>query len=563
MMGITTYVSVKAPLFDEVGKPYAVFGVSTDVTDRKRAEAALRASEERTRLIVEAALDAVITIDGAGVVIGWNPRAEATFGWTRQEILGRLLADAIIPESYREAHHRGLARYLRTGEGPVLNRRIEITALHRDGREMPVELSITPLQGDRTVTFAAFVRDITDRRRAEEALRESETRYRTLAEALPLLVWTCTPDGECDYLSRQWVAYTGRPAEEQLGYGWAEHIHPDDRARVEAAWTAATAKGDTFDLEFRIRRADGVHRWFKTRARAVARHRRADREVVRIEYRHRGPQARRAAAPGAAGAPEPARSHHPRDRRAPGSAQRVRSGRRAASKTTSPIDFACVCLYDADSDVLTVSARRRPQRVARRAARAERAGAPRQSITTASRTACVVSSSTSPTSASSPFPVRPAPRRTAGCDRSSRRRSSIESKVLGVLLAARREGAELRQRRLRVPAAVERARRRWRPIRRSSTARCRRAYDDLRQSQQSALQQERLRALGQMASGIAHDINNAISPVVALHRGAARRRARPERPGAGVSRDDSARRRRRGADGGAHAASSIATASRS
>ena len=79
-------------------------------------------------------------------------------------------------------------------------------------------------------------------------------------------MWTCAPDGYCDYLSRQWVEYTGRPAEEQLGSGWAEHVHPDDRAFVQQEWAAATARGDLLDVEFRIRRFDGVYRWFKTRA---------------------------------------------------------------------------------------------------------------------------------------------------------------------------------------------------------------------------------------------------------------------------------------------------------
>jgi PAS domain S-box-containing protein len=508
--GDHTYVSVKAPLFDEEGKPYAVFGVSTDVTDRQRAEAALRASEERTRLIVEAALDAVITMDGAGVVIGWNPRAEATFGWTRQEILGRLLADAIIPESYREAHHRGLARYLRTGEGPVLNRRIEITALHRDGREMPVELSITPLQSDRTVTFAAFVRDITDRRRAEEALRDSETRYRTLAEALPLLVWTCTPTGECDYLSGQWAAYTGRPAEEQLGYGWAEHIHPDDRARVETAWTVATTKGDTFDLEFRIRRADGVHRWFKTRAvpsrdtagqitkwfgsnTDIEDHKRAERrlraQLERLNLLDR-------------------------ITRAIGERQDLDSVFAAVARNLEEdlaIDFACVCLYDADSDVLTVSAvGARSASLAGQLGLSERARLPidHNGLSQCLRGRLVYEPDVSVV----PFPF--ARRLAAGGLRSLVAAPLvIESKVMGVLLAARYEGQSfgsadcefLRQLGEHVGLAANQA---------QLYGALQTAYDDLRQSQQSALQLERLRALGQMASGIAHDINNAISPVV-------------------------------------------------
>ncbi len=142
--------------------------------ERKRAEAALRESEAHTRLIVDTALDAAITIDAEGRITSWNAQAEAIFGWPRQNAVGRLLSDTIIPPQYGDAHRRGLKHFLATGEGPVLNKRIEITALHQDGREFPVELAISPVKSGETFTFSAFVRDITERKRADEALRASE-----------------------------------------------------------------------------------------------------------------------------------------------------------------------------------------------------------------------------------------------------------------------------------------------------------------------------------------------------------------------------------------------------
>src|SRR5262245_38667232 len=118
-------------------------------------------------------------------------------------------------------------------------------------------------------TVAAPIAQGIERKRAEEALRESEGRFRQLAESLPQLVWTCRVDGLCDYLSPQWVAYTGIPEAEQLGFDWLRQLHSDDREPIFMAWIQAVANGAPLDVEFRIRRNDGVYRWFKTRAVAL------------------------------------------------------------------------------------------------------------------------------------------------------------------------------------------------------------------------------------------------------------------------------------------------------
>ncbi len=160
-------------------------GIVRDISGRKRAEDALRASEERLRSIIDGALDAVVTIDADGRVTGWNAQAAALFGWAHDEIIGHTLASTIIPPAYREAHEKGLRQFLITGEGPVLNRRIEITALRRDGSEFPVELAITPTAVNNTYHFSAFIRDISERRRSEkerQALLDAERDARIEAE---------------------------------------------------------------------------------------------------------------------------------------------------------------------------------------------------------------------------------------------------------------------------------------------------------------------------------------------------------------------------------------------
>jgi PAS domain S-box-containing protein len=144
---------------------------------------ALRSTEVRTRLILENALDAVITIDQRGLITDWNPQAETTFGWSRQEAIGQFLAEMIIPSQYRQAHQHGLQRFLVTGEGSVLNKRIEIVALHRDGHEFPVELAISPMRVGQTFIFSAFIRDITERKQAEIDLRQAKDAAETAARA--------------------------------------------------------------------------------------------------------------------------------------------------------------------------------------------------------------------------------------------------------------------------------------------------------------------------------------------------------------------------------------------
>jgi PAS domain S-box-containing protein len=133
------------------------------------SEASLRESEARTRRIIETALDAFIGMDADGVITDWNIQAERMFGWPRQEAIGQLFSAIIIPAPHREAHERGLRHFLATGEGPMLNTRVEIAGCHRDGHEILIELAISPALGQGgTYTFSVFVRDISMRKRTEE-----------------------------------------------------------------------------------------------------------------------------------------------------------------------------------------------------------------------------------------------------------------------------------------------------------------------------------------------------------------------------------------------------------
>ncbi len=131
-------------LRDSGGRILRFVGTSTDIEDVKQSQENLRRAEEKTRLIIDTALDAVITMDAQGAITSWNKQAELVFGWSHSEAIGQRMSEMIIPERQRAAHERGLHHFLATGDGPILRRRIEVTALRRSGVEFPVELEIMP-----------------------------------------------------------------------------------------------------------------------------------------------------------------------------------------------------------------------------------------------------------------------------------------------------------------------------------------------------------------------------------------------------------------------------------
>jgi PAS domain S-box-containing protein len=143
---------------------------------RRHAEAEVRANESRLSAMLEAALDAVITMDARGRVLGWNHAAETTFGYVAHEAIGSDMADLIVPGALRARHRKGLARFLETEQAAILDRRVELTGMHKNGAEFPVELTITRIGLPGAPTFTGYLRDITDRKRAEEELRASRAR---------------------------------------------------------------------------------------------------------------------------------------------------------------------------------------------------------------------------------------------------------------------------------------------------------------------------------------------------------------------------------------------------
>ena len=138
---------------------------------QQTSEVRIKNAQDRTRMIIDHALDAVISVDEAGIIVDWNPQAERLFGWTKEEIVGQPLTETIIPPAFREEQNRGFQRFLKTGQGSILNKRIEVPALNRKGDIFPIEISVNPFSVENGMLFSAFIRDITEQKEAEQSLR--------------------------------------------------------------------------------------------------------------------------------------------------------------------------------------------------------------------------------------------------------------------------------------------------------------------------------------------------------------------------------------------------------
>ncbi len=247
--------------------------------ERQRAERDAQQLARQTALILETATDAFVAMDAQGLIIGWNPAAEQMFGWTREEAIGQRVADLIVPAAYHAPHEEGLKRYLKTGEGPLLNTLVETTAVRRDGVEFPVDLTVSPLTLDGQPVFNAFLHDISSRIAAEaqqeqqaRELEASEQRYRTLVEHAPEAIVLLNADtGRFIDCNDKALALFGMTAEDLCACRPEEvspEVQPDGRNSPDAAvgyirqalagenpvfdWTHRTRSGRDIACEVRL-----------------------------------------------------------------------------------------------------------------------------------------------------------------------------------------------------------------------------------------------------------------------------------------------------------------------
>ncbi len=246
------------------------FANDLNLSDLRLSLHELQLRERHLVGLLGSAPDSVLGMDAQGMVTDWNPGAERILGWSPEEAIGRRLSELIVPPRYRQAHEEGMRRYLQTGQSRVLNRIIEIEALRKDGAEIPVELSIWAIGADGQQGFGAFVRDVSERYLAQESLRRSEERYRSVVEHLGEGM-VVIQDGVVVFANPQASDTLRVPSPQLLGMRSVDLLHPDDRVGV-AERLARRQAGEALSVKTEIRRldADGGVRWLETHSTNAA-----------------------------------------------------------------------------------------------------------------------------------------------------------------------------------------------------------------------------------------------------------------------------------------------------
>ena len=228
-------------------------------------EAGGRAEDVRNRLaaIVESSNDAILSKDLEGVITGWNEVATRMYGYSAAEVVGKDISILTPPELKGEL--KEILERIRRRESVRLLETVRIT---KDGRRIDIALTVSPIKDRNGVPIGAstIARDITDRKRTDALLRESEERFRMLADSAPVMIWVTGTDSLCTFVNRQWLEFTGRTMEQEIGNGWTEGVHPSDFQPCVDYYLSSFNARRPYTMEYRYKRADGQYRWIGHRS---------------------------------------------------------------------------------------------------------------------------------------------------------------------------------------------------------------------------------------------------------------------------------------------------------
>lgn len=255
------------PIKDETGRIIEWFGAASDVTKRREAEEEVREREARLQAFFQTRAVGIAEVSEDGKFLRTNETVARITGYSMDELLKMHPNDLSAPE-YAEEHMRAFQKFFEgKSDFTMLTRRFR----RKDGHCFWARVTASLLRDKHGKPFRAFVivEDVTQQKEAEEILAKHEMKFRSIAEAIPGIVWTASPNGSRDYHNRCWFEYTGMTHEESVGWGWCKAVHPDDLPNALEHWARAFVDLENYDVEYRLMRMDGEYRWHLARARPL------------------------------------------------------------------------------------------------------------------------------------------------------------------------------------------------------------------------------------------------------------------------------------------------------